>query len=249
MKRHITSIRRFRASGTAALLLTAIVGHSALAQAPVSNSPRAAAAAISAPTQDIREIRGPKPIPSAWLIPLIALSTLFSVGAAWAAWQWYRRRTGLFLQTPVEIALARLEYARGLMLPDLGRDFSIEVSSIVREYIESRFRVMAAHLTTHEFLQSALGSAHPVLAANQSLLVEFLESCDLAKFGGWNLSIHAMETMLQGARRFVVESAAQSDEPSTAPGPAKKPTSPSSSSVSETSSVTPRETYGSLPST
>jgi hypothetical protein len=249
MSHHITSIRRFSASGTAALLLTAILGHSALAQTPVSSSPGPAAAAISAPTQDIREIRGPKPIPSAWLIPLIALSTLLSVGAAWAAWKWYRRRIGLFLQTPVEIALARLEYARGLMLPDLGRDFSIEVSSIVREYIESRFRVMAAHLTTHEFLHDALGSADPVLAANQSLLAEFLESCDLAKFGGWNLSIHDMEAMLQGARRFIVESAAQAAEPSTAPGPAKPTTRPASSSVSETSSVTPRETYGSLPST
>jgi hypothetical protein len=249
MSHHVTSIRRFSASGTAALLLTAILGHSALAQAPASSSPGPAAASISAPTQDIREIRGPKPIPSAWLIPLIALSTLLSVGAAWAAWKWYRRRIGLFLQTPVEIALARLEYARGLMLPDLGRDFSIEVSSIVREYIESRFRVMAAHLTTHEFLQDALGSADPVLAANQSLLAGFLESCDLAKFGGWNLSIHDMEAMLQGARRFIVESAAQAAEPTTAPGPAKPTSSPASSSVSETSSVTPRETYGSLPST
>ena len=249
MSHHVTSIRRFSASGTAALLLTAILGHSALAQAPASSSPGPAAASISAPTQDIREIRGPKPIPSAWLIPLIALSTLLSVGAAWAAWKWYRRRIGLFLQTPVEIALARLEYARGLMLPDLGRDFSIEVSSIVREYVESRFRVMAAHLTTHEFLQDALGSADPVLAAHQSLLAQFLESCDLAKFGGWNLSTHDMEAMLQGARRFIVESAAQSAEPNTGQGPAKPTISPASSSVSETSSVTPRDTYGSLPST
>lgn len=248
MKHALAGIRRFRPSGTvAAVLLAAIVGHSALGQTP--SSPGPAATAISAPGQDIREIRGPKPIPSAWLIPLIALCTIFSVGAAWGAWKWYRRRTGLFLQTPVEIALARLEYARGLMLPELGRDFSIEVSSIVREYIESRFHVMAAHLTTHEFLHDALGSADPVLAANQSLLAEFLESCDLAKFGGWNLSIHDMETLLPAARRFIVESAAQAGEPSDAPGPAKTPTNQPPSSVSETSTVTPRDTYGSLPST
>ena len=92
-------------------------------------------------------------------------------------------------------------------------------------------------------------SADPVLAANQSLLAGFLESCDLAKFGGWNLSIHDMEAMLQGARRFIVESAAQSAEPNTGQGPAKPTISPASSSVSETSSVTPRDTYGSLPST
>jgi len=171
------------------------------------------------------------------------------VGAAWGAWKWYRRRPGLFLQTPLEIALARLDYVRGLMSPELGRDFSIEVSSVVREYIESRFHVMAAHLTTHEFLHDALGSVEPVLAANQSLLAEFLESCDLAKFGGWNLSIDDMEALLQGARRFIVESAAQTGEPSTARGPATPLPDQSQSTVRETSSVTPRESYGSLPST
>ena len=254
MKHHLAGIRHFRGPGPiAALLLCAIVGHSALAQTAAQStatvSPRPAATTLSAPGQDIREIRGPKPIPSAWLIPLIALSTLCSGAAAWAAWKWYRRRPGLFLQTPVEVALSRLEYARGLMLPDLGRDFSIEVSSIVREYIESRFRVMAAHRTTHEFLQDALGSTDAALAANQSLLAHFLESCDLAKFGGWNLSMHDMETMLQSARRFVVESAPPSGEPATTMAHPKTPVPHAANSASANTSVIPRETYGSVPST
>jgi hypothetical protein len=251
MNHPMPGIRRFRGLSTcAALLLFAIAGRSALAQTSVSSPPGTATTAISAPTQDIREIRGPKPIPSAWLWPLIALSSLFSAGAVWGAWKWYRRRPGLFLQTPVEIALARLEYARGLMSPELGRDFSIEVSSVVREYIESRFHVMAAHLTTREFLHDVLDSKDPVLAASQSLLAEFLEACDLAKFGGWNLSIHDMETLLQGARRFIVESAAPTGEPSAAPGPDIPPPNPSlRGAVRETSPSTPREAYDSLPST
>jgi len=130
------------------------------------------------------------------------------------------------------------------MLPALGRDFSIEVSSIAREYIESRFRVMAAHLTTHEFLHDSLGSRDPVLAAHRALLADFLEACDLAKFGGWNLSMSNMESMLQSARRFVVESAAGADRSDTVRGAALTPTR-----ATAAQSLAPREPYDSLPST
>jgi hypothetical protein len=106
------------------------------------------------------------------------------------------------------VALGRLEAARTLMQPGRAREFSIEVSGIVREYIERRFHVMAAHLTTHEFLHDLVLSADPALAAHRELLGEFLESCDLAKFGGWNLNIDQMSTMLEGARRFIQSAAA-----------------------------------------
>jgi hypothetical protein len=233
----------------ATIVLASIVGHGAVAQAQVSTGSGSPAAVLSASAQDIREIRGPKPIASPWLIPLIALSVFLSGAGVWAAWVWYRRRPRLFLQTPVEIALARLEYARELMQPELGRDFSIEVSSIVREYMERRFRVMAAHLTTHEFLHDSLSSADPLLAANRPLLAEFMESCDLAKFGGWNLSIQDMGTMLQSARRFVVESAAESARPDTAAGPTTISTNLAPTAAINSLAVIPRETYGSLPST
>lgn len=119
----------------------------------------------------------------------------------------------------VEVALGRLEAARTLMQPGRAREFSIEVSGIVREYIERRFHVMAAHLTTHEFLHDLVLSADPALAAHRDLLGEFLESCDLAKFGGWNLNIDQMSTMLEGARRFI-QSAAASTSTSVSAAPA-----------------------------
>ncbi len=254
MSSHSVRTRRFRGSvAIATLILASIIGCGAVAQAQaptLSGSPAAmASASASASAQDIREIRGPKPITSAWLIPLIALSTLLSGTALWAAWAWYRRRPGLFLQTPAEIALARLAYARRLMQAELGRDFSIEVSSTVREYIESRFRVLAAHLTTHEFLHDSLSSADPLLAANRPLLVEFMESCDLAKFGGWSLSIQDMEAMRQNARRFDVESAAEADRADSATDPVTISTNLTPAPATKTPAVTPRETYDSVPST
>jgi hypothetical protein len=245
MKSHPACSPRFRRSAAAgALILALIVGQNAFAQAPVTTGSGTPAAMPSASAQDIRDIRGPKPIRSAWLIPLVVMTVLLSGAGVYAAWAWNHRRLKALLRTPFEIALARLECARALMRPELGRDFSIEVSSIAREYIESRFQVMAAHLTTHEFLQASLGSRDPVLTANRALLADFLESCDLAKFGGWNLSIQTMETMLQSARRFIVESAVEPDRSDTARG-----ATPTTTPATATQSLAPRKTYDSIPST
>jgi hypothetical protein len=193
--------------------------HSASAQAPSSvQAPPASQITpvrqpISAPNGaiaqpgDIRDIRGPKPVGAPWLIPLLAISGLLVAGSGYAAWRRYGRRRHGAAKSPSEVALQRLEQIRALMQPAAGREFSIEVSGIVRDYIESRFRVMAAHRTTDEFLHDLLVSAESSLAGHRELLAEFLHSCDLAKFGGWSLPQLDMEALLQGARRFVIESA------------------------------------------
>jgi hypothetical protein len=154
--------------------------------------------------EDIRDIRGPKPVGSPWLIWALIGSGIAAALLAFAWWRWIKRRHGTAPQPPdFEVALERLEAAGALMQPGRGREFSIEVSGIVREYIESRFGAMAAHRTTHEFLHDLMMSANSGLADYRDLLGEFLQSCDLAKFGGWNLSIEQMATMLESARRFV----------------------------------------------
>jgi hypothetical protein len=155
-------------------------------------------------------------------------------GGGYAAWRWDRRRQHGIAKLPSQIALERLEQARTLMHPSGGREFSIEVSSIVRDYIETRFRVMATHRTTDEFLHDSLESADSSLAAHRELLADFLQSCDLAKFGGWNLPSLQMEDMLQGARRFVIES--------TQPEVAKK-------TFTKSASAAKRESYDSIPTT
>jgi hypothetical protein len=233
-----------RAVAASALLVALVVAHNAVAQMPATSGSAASNASTPPAAQDIRDIRGPKPIPSGWLIPLIVMTVLVSGAGVYATWAWYCRRQRPLSKTASEMALDRLQRARALMQPEFGRDFSIDVSSIVREYIESRFRVMAAHLTTHEFLHDSLASRDPVLAAHRDLLADFLASCDLAKFGGWNLSNPTMETMWQGARRFIVDSAAE-------PSPSKPATALSNPlpGAADTRSVAQRESYDSIPST
>jgi hypothetical protein len=225
----------------AALVLLMLGAHTTFAQAPVmsqtASPPTGGVSALNgaaASSEDIRDIRGPKPIASPWVIPLLAIAGLLVAGSGYAAWRWDRRRQHAVVKLPSEIALERLEQARAFMHPSGGREFSIAVSSIVRDYIESRFRVMAAHRTTDEFLHDSLASADSLLAAHRELLADFLRSCDLAKFGGWNLATLNMEAMLQGARRFVIESAKSED--------IKKPSTQSASAVQ-------RVSYDSVPTT
>lgn len=218
----------------AALVLLMLGAHTAFAQAPSANQTVSQPNGAIAPSQDIRDIRGPKPIASPWVVPLLVIAGLLVAGSGYAAWRWDRRRPHAVAKLPSEIALERLKQARAFMRPSGGREFSIEVSSIVRDYIEIRFRMMAAHRTTDEFLHDILRSRDSLLAAHRELLADFLQSCDLAKFGGWELPELNMEAMLQSARRFVIESAQ--------PQVAKKP-------FTESAPAAARESYDSIPTT
>jgi hypothetical protein len=193
---------RVQAIATVALSLVSLNAFALLQTNLVKPAPAAAAAAV---TQDIRDIRGPKPIPSPWLWPAWLAGGLALVALGYSAWRWNRRRTLAEAKLPYEIALDRLEEARALMQPENGREFSITVSEIVRHYIEVRFQVGAARRTTEEFLHDLIGPSDALLASHQSLLEDFLHHCDLAKFARWILSIEEMENMLQSARTFVIE--------------------------------------------
>jgi hypothetical protein len=190
-----------------ALIAVSLAGAHAIAQsapAAPANTAAVASANAAATNADIRDIRGPKPIPSLLLPILLAAGTLVLAGAGYAAWRWIRRRKPQPVKLPFEIALQRLTDARASMRPDNGRAFSIEVSDAVREYIEQRFQVMAAHRTTYEFLYDLLGSPDALLAEHRTLLADFLNLCDLAKFAGWQLSMEEMESMHRHARAFVL---------------------------------------------
>jgi hypothetical protein len=165
----------------------------------------APATAPSVMTEDIRDIRGPKPVPSSWLWPLWLAGGAALAALLYAGWLWNRRRALAAALLPYEIALARLEEARALMQPEHAREFSITVSEIVRQYIEQRFRVWAARRTTEEFLHDLLEPSDALLTSHRSLLAEFLRHCDLAKFARWILSSEEMDTMLKSACRFVRE--------------------------------------------
>lgn len=101
-----------------------------------------------------------------------------------------------------EDALAELEKARSLIKAGNSRDYSIEVSSIIRRYIERRFGIVAPRRSTEEFLVEAAGS-EKLEPHHRELLREFLSSCDFLKFGRGLAEVHELEAMHQSAVKFV----------------------------------------------
>jgi hypothetical protein len=103
-----------------------------------------------------------------------------------------------------EDALAELEKARALLSPENSRPYGIEVSGIVRRYIECRFNIVAPRRSTEEFLIEAAASAR-LEAAHRQLLAEFLGSCDFLKFARARAELTELESQHQAAVRFVTE--------------------------------------------
>jgi hypothetical protein len=164
--------------------------------------------------EDIRDIRGPKFIWPAWLVPALLAGTVLLAWLGRAAWRWlHRSRPRVLL--PFEIALQRLENLRALLQPERAREFSTEVSGIIRDYIEQRFDVIATHQTTEEFLYDLLKSSNAALAKHRALLSAFLHQCDLVKFAGMSLTLQSMESLHTGARTFVLETAKPEDPTAT----------------------------------
>jgi HAMP domain-containing protein len=157
------------------------------------------------PSEDIRDIRGPKAVPGAFPLPLLILAAILLALAAFALWFWRRRAQHVRALSLTEQTLERLEAIRPLMQPASAREFGIAASEIVRTYVERRFDVIATQRTTEEFLQSLVQDSQTALAGYRPLLGDFLQQCDFVKFAGGSLTSPDMESLFASARKFVME--------------------------------------------
>jgi hypothetical protein len=97
-------------------------------------------------------------------------------------------------------ALARLRN-RLPRAPDDVPAFVVEVSGVLRAYIEGRYGLHAPESTTEEFLSAA--TAHPALAGHKDVLAPFLTGCDLVKFARHRPEPASMAGLLATAEGFV----------------------------------------------
>lgn len=104
-------------------------------------------------------------------------------------------------------SLGRLE-ASGA--PDVGTAdaWFVELSDIVRRYLEGRYDIRAPELTTEEFLQAA-ARAPELTEAHRELLTAFLRRCDEVKFGGYRPDAEESLATLRAARGFVEDTRRQ----------------------------------------
>ena len=78
----------------------------------------------------------------------------------------------------------------------------VELSAIVRSYLERRYEIRAPELTTEEFLQVAARD-EGVKTDHRALLSAFLERCDRVKFAGYRPDSDESLDSLKAARAFV----------------------------------------------
>ncbi|MDX2088586.1 MAG: hypothetical protein SFX73_12095 [Kofleriaceae bacterium] len=114
------------------------------------------------------------------------------------------RRRVLQQRSAYEEAVARLRSLEQAGAPDAsGADaWFVQLSAIVRRYLEMRYEIRAPELTTEEFLQVA--TARPELTSeHRRLLTQFLERCDRVKFAGYRPDADESIATLAAARGFV----------------------------------------------
>lgn len=163
-------------------------------------------------------------VPEAMAPPHGALPELILPDAHRTTWWWYagivlvgcllagaywRKRHGKLVPElpPDRVAFAALDALskRGMPKDPASADrWYVELSSIVRRYVERRFGLDAPRLTTEEFFEQANRSTFLEPEAKQ-LIRQLLERSDRVKFTDFMPSADETAQMLSDARRFVEE--------------------------------------------
>jgi hypothetical protein len=137
---------------------------------------------------------------------LLALAVVFAAASPLVVVAWLRWRRRARRRSAYEIARTRLDKLLASLPPDAEHmdAFYVELSGIVRRYLEDRFELRAPELTTEEFLDS-VQRAPDLRQDHQVLLREFLRQADLVKFAGLQPAAQDVQRSVSAARRFLDE--------------------------------------------
>jgi len=100
------------------------------------------------------------------------------------------------------VAWERLQRALGLIHE--AEQFCMEVSKIIRVYLEERFNLHAPDRTTEEFLLE-LQSSQRLAGEHKQLLADFLGECDMVKFAKAEPPEQELRNLHEAASRLVGE--------------------------------------------
>lgn len=157
---------------------------------------------------DLRDIKRPVAVPRDYR-PLLwaaaALVLLIAVGFLLYRLLNRDRHSAHIAPRPAhEIALEALKRLRAARLVEGGRqgEYYVQLSAIIRAYLEGRFQLRAPEMTTEEFLQVA--QRNPQLRPeHRTQLGRFLSEADLVKFARHVPSVDDAERAYTAAGEFV----------------------------------------------
>ena len=140
---------------------------------------------------------------------LAALVAVLGVLAAvWFVVRFVARKVKEHRMSPIERAWVELDRLIAKGLPGRGRykDFYVELTMVVRRYVQRKYGIKAPHLTTEEFLaelrDSRLLAGHESRTASHELQ-EFLESADMVKFAGIQATPEMADAATESARGYL----------------------------------------------
>jgi hypothetical protein len=149
------------------------------------------------------------PLPTAkqtgrrWTIAM-AVVVLLVIAALIPLWLAKRRKARQ--RSAYEVASDRL--SKLMAWPRSGAHeidlFFVELSAIIRGYVEDRFELRAPELTTEEFMMS-MSSSPDLKRDHQALLRDFLRQADLVKFAHFMPNENDMDGSVGTAKQFLDE--------------------------------------------
>ncbi len=119
---------------------------------------------------------------------------------AWMLVRYVVRRVKEHRMSPIERAWVELDRLLKKGLPGRGRykDFYVELTMVVRRYVQRKYGIKAPHLTTEEFFEE-IGAR----GMKSEDLKKFLESADLVKFAGVQATPEMADEATDSARCYL----------------------------------------------
>ena len=122
----------------------------------------------------------------------------------WFAIRYIARRVKEHRMSPIERAWVELDRLIKKGLPGRGRykDFYVELTMVVRRYVQRKYGIRAPHLTTEEFFAELAKSNNQTIEQSNNLRC-FLESADMVKFAGVEATPEMADEATDSARGYL----------------------------------------------
>jgi hypothetical protein len=148
-----------------------------------------------------------------WIAIVAAVAAALAAAVAWAVW--LRKRAEQLAPPPPawEVAYRRLRELDERHLAEAGRyePYYVDLSAILRYYIEDRFHLRAPEQTTQEFL-AASSTSGLFSSDHEQLLSKLLKHSDRVKFAQYVPSVPEMERSFASVLQFVDETVPKPQE-------------------------------------
>lgn len=139
------------------------------------------------------------------VVALSAIAALF-----WLLVRWIGRKIREHRMSPIERAWVELDRLIKKGLPGRGRykDFYVELTMVVRRYVQRKYGIKAPHLTTEEFLREIGQGSSAGVPTGSKDLERFLESADMVKFAGVEATPEMADEATDSARKYLKQDGA-----------------------------------------